>query len=147
MGFTVYYRSTRPIPPSEAEAVKQAAKVACHGRTWLGCEPVRFFSGQGDDRLLGGSKPNFQPHPRDAAAAANEGLPDGTVRDMLDVLGRLSRDFSIDWEINHDHSDGPVGFIRGGPCDEQVLSQVEAFADLGDILSADLDGLIDQDLT
>jgi hypothetical protein len=33
-----------------------------------------------------------------------------------------------------DHSGGPIGYIRTGVCDPEVLSQIEAFADLGDIL-------------
>src|SRR2546426_11760610 len=131
MGFKIYYRSTRPVAPTEADAIRQAARAANEGRTWLGCEPVHF-SPSDDGYLLGGSKPNFQPHPDDAAAAAREGLPDGTPRDMLDILCRLSRDHDVDWEISHDHSDGPVGYIRGGVCDDEVLLQVHALANLGD---------------
>jgi hypothetical protein len=134
MGFTIYYRSTRPVSPAEAAAIERAAANACRGRTWLHCEPVHFFSGNEGGHLLGGSKPNFRPHPDDAASAARRGLPDGSARDMLDVLCRLSRDHGIDWEISHDHSDGPVGFIRAEECDGDVLVQVEAFADLADYL-------------
>jgi hypothetical protein len=134
MGFTVYYRSTRPVSPAEARAIGRAADELCRGRTWLSCEPVGFSPDRDDGRLLGGSKPNFQPHPDDAAAAAREGLPDGTARDLLDILCRLSRDHGVDWEVSHDHSGGPVGYIRAGVCDAAVASQVEAFADLGDIL-------------
>ena|SRR2546422_1760043 len=133
MGFSINYRSTRPISSAEAESIARAAASANEGRTWLSCEPVHFILGD-DGHLLGFSKPNFQPHPDDAASAAREGLPDGTARDMLDVLCRLSRDHGVDWEISHDHSDGPIGFIRRGVCDQPVLDQVEAFADLGDIL-------------
>jgi hypothetical protein len=139
MGFTVYYRSTRPVSPEEADAIEQAADRLCRGRTWLGCEPVGFFAERADGRLFGGSKPNFQPHPDDAAAAAREGLPDGTTRDLLDILCRLSREHGVDWEISHDYSNGPVGTIRDGIADGDVLSQLEAFADLGDILG-DLGG-------
>jgi hypothetical protein len=135
MGFTVYYRSTRPVSQAEAEAVEQSVDDLCRGRTWLGCEPVGLFPGQADGHLFGGSKPNFQPHPDDAAAAARSGLPDGTTRDMLDILCQLSRDHGVDWEISHDYSDGPVGYVRDGVCDEAVLAQVEGFADLGDILA------------
>jgi hypothetical protein len=132
MGFSIYYRSTRPVNPAEADALREAARAACAGRTWLSCEPIHFFAGQEDGHLFGGSKPNFQPHPDDAAAAAREGLPDGTARDLLDILGLLSRDHAVDWDLSHDH--GPVGYIRGGVCDQHVLDQIEALADLGDIL-------------
>lgn len=133
MGFSIHYRSTRPFAPADSETIKAAAQGANAGRTWLSCEPVRFYPDE-DGHLWGGSKPNFMPHPDDAASAASTGLPDGTTRDMLDVLCRLSRDHAIDWEISHDGSDGPIGHIRGGVCDEDVLVQIELFDELGDIL-------------
>jgi hypothetical protein len=51
------------------------------------------------------------------------------------VLSRLSLDHGVDWEISHDASDGPIGYIRNGICDDEVLNQVGALADLGDIFS------------
>src|SRR4051794_1575394 len=113
MGFTVYYRSMRPLAPAEADAVRGAARAANEGRAWLGCEPVHFFPGDDAGHLLGGSKPNFQPHPDDAAAAARQRLPDGNTRDMLDVLCRLSREHGVDWTLGHDH-DPDIGSIRAG---------------------------------
>lgn len=145
MGFSIHYRSTRPVSPAETEAINRAAQEACQGRTWLSCEPVRFYSGDEDGHLIGGSKPNFRPHPDDVASAARQGLPDGSARDMLDVLCRLSREHGIDWEISHDYSGGPVGSIRAGLCDDGVLSQVEAIADLGDILGEELGDLGNED--
>jgi hypothetical protein len=146
MGFTIYYRSTRPVSPARADAVAEAALDLCRGRSWLGCEPVGFFSGPDDGHLFGGSKPNFQPHPDDAASAARSGLPDGTTRDMLDVLCRLSRDHQIDWELMHDHSDGPVGRIRRGVCDNEVLALIEGCVHLCDFFedpTADFESEID----
>jgi hypothetical protein len=96
---------------------------------------VGFFQNLSDGRLFGGSKPNFQPHPDDAAAAAREGLPDGNLRDLLEVLCQLSRDHAVDWEFSHDYDPGPIGFIRGGVCETRLRHQVEAFADLGDVLT------------
>jgi hypothetical protein len=141
MGFAVYYRSTRPLDPSQAAVIAQSAAELCRGRTWLHCEPVCFFPGSAEEHLLGVSKPNFLPHPADADSAGRSGLPDGTIRDMLDVLSRLSRDHVVDWEIGHDHSGGPVGYIRGGVCDDEVLSSIEMFVDLANNLSDELEGL------
>jgi hypothetical protein len=115
-------------------AIQQTVQAANQERTWLSCEPVHFFPGDNDGHLFGGSKPNFMPHPDDAASAVQSGLPDGTTRDMLDILCRLSRDHAVDCEISHDDSGGPVGYIRSGICDEEVLAQIEAFADVADIL-------------
>jgi hypothetical protein len=134
MGFAVCYRSTRPVGVEEADGIKQAANTLSRGHTWLGCEPVKFFSAQDDGSLFGGSKPNFQPHPDDAAAADRMGMPNGAMHDLLDILCQLSRDHRIDWEISHDHSGGPVGYVRAGACDEAVAAKIEVFADLGDVL-------------
>jgi hypothetical protein len=59
-------------------------------------------------------------------------LPDGTASELIAILCRLSRDHGVDWQFSHDASDGPIGEIRAGVCDEQVLAHVELFADLGD---------------
>jgi len=125
MGFSIYYLSTRPVNRMEAEALDRAARVASRGHTWLACEPIYFFHGQKDGHLRGASKLNFQPHPDDAAAAARSGLPVGTVWDMLDVLCNLSLDHGVGWEFSHDADHGPIGYIRAGVCDEDLLAQVE----------------------
>lgn len=141
MGFSIMYRSTRPVSTAEAASIKEAAEAACRGRTWLSCEPVHFNSGSEDGHLLGSSKSNFHPHPDDVASAKNEGLPDGTLRDLLDILCQLSRDHGIDWEVHHDHSDGPIGLIQAGECEGDVVAQVEAFADVAEFLG----GLSDEE--
>jgi hypothetical protein len=142
MGFTVYYRSTEPLRPPDADAIREACGAANEGKTWLSCEPVVFFPDADDGHLFGGSKPNFLPHPDDVQSAATEGLPDGTTRDMLDILCRVSRERGVNWEISHDHSDGPIGYIRSGECDPAVVEQIEAFADLGEMLGNDLDSFL-----
>lgn len=134
MGLSVYYRSVQPVDADLTEVIRDAARQASQGRSWLSCEPVRFHTADEDGHLVGASKPNFQPHPDDAASAATTGFPDGTTRDLLEVLCHLSREHGVDWEIGHDYSDGPIGQIRDGECDEDVAMQIEAFAELGDIM-------------
>jgi hypothetical protein len=134
MGFSVYYRSTLPVAKTVQDAILEAADAASDGRTWLSCEPICFFRCE-DGYLGGGSKPNYMPHPDDAADAASQGLPDGTLRDVLDILCRLSRDHSVDWEISHDHGDEPVGYIHGEVRDDEVSARIEGLADLGNILT------------
>lgn len=139
MGFSLYYRTLEPVGVDRAEAIRTAAASLSRGRTWLSCEPVHFYPDQEDGRLSGGSKPNFNPHPDDRAAAAREGLPDGTARDLLDILCELSREYGVDWSISHDHDPGPIGFIRAGGCDPRVRDKVEALADVADLIGGMLD--------
>jgi hypothetical protein len=134
MGFEFYYRSTRPVTSTEAANIEQAADEVTRGHTWLSCEPLILSASEEDGHLEGGSKPTFQPHPDDATTAAKEGLPDGTIQDLIEILRQLSQSHAIDWEISHDHSDGPIGYIRNGVCDSEVLKQSEAFARLSGIL-------------
>ena len=136
MGFSISYRSTRPVSPQEAVAIRRAADQESAGRTWLSCEPVHFFVEGPEDQgwLFGASKPNFSPHPDDAASAASEGLPYGDVRDLFDILCRLSRDHGIDWEISHYLEPGPAGYIRDGVCDPRLRGLPEALADMARLI-------------
>lgn len=138
MGFAFYYRSTRPVTPTEAANLQRAADELTRGHTWLSCEPLILSASEEDGHLEGGSKPNFQPHPDDAVAAAREGLPDGTILDLINILRQLSESHDIDWEISHDYSEGPIGVVRNGVCDSAALTQAEGFASaielLGDTL-------------
>lgn len=90
---------------------------------------------------MGGSKPNFQPHPEDIAAAESEGLPDGTVNDIITALCELSKSQRVDWEFSHDHDPGPIGFIRNGVADQSLITQINAFATLAGELSGLMDDL------
>jgi hypothetical protein len=139
MGFTIYYRCTRQLTAAEAEAIRQGARQANRGRTWLSCEAVHFFAGLDEGQLVGGSKPNFTPHPDDVASARRTQLPDGDVRAMIDVLCQLSRHHRVDWEFSHDYDRGPIGYIRDGVCEADLATQIEAFAALPAILAEALD--------
>ncbi len=66
------------------------------------------------------------------------------MNDLLEILCELSRQFGVDWEISHNYSDGPLGYIRGGAIDDDVRTQCEAFNDLASDLGMegfDLDDL------
>ena len=138
MGFSIGYQLTEPVTGEIEAAMLDATDSLCAGRTWLSCEPPCLVNYDGI--LAGASKPNFAPHPDDVASAESEGLPAGTVNDLLEILSQLSRQFNVDWEISHDYSDGPVGYIRGGEIDDDVRTQCEAFNDLaGELGMADFD--------
>jgi hypothetical protein len=139
MGFTVYYRSTEPVSAALRSQVNATTDVLCEARTWLSCEPVWFFAnGGGNGFLEGGSKPNFAPHPDDVAEAEAEGIADGTIQDVMDLLCELSREFGIDWQFSHDHDRGPIGFIRDGHADADLCNEIETIAMLAGTCSGDL---------
>ena len=142
MGFSISYTSTEQISPAVQTEMIAALSGLSQNRTWLSCEPPRLANHAG---LLGGSsKPNFSPHPEDVASAKASGQSDGTVNDLLEILCELSRRFGVDWEISHDYSEGPLGYIRQGDCDDDVRTQCEAFGDVAvDIL--DVMGELDND--
>lgn len=138
MGFSFSYETTEPISPLLQQEIVAASDQLLSGRTWLSCEPPHLTNDGG--RLRGNSKPNMMAHPDDVTSAQTESRPDGTVRDLLEILVVLSGRFDIDWEIAHDHSDGPLGYIRNGICDDVVREQCEAFSDLTqDLLDEDVD--------
>jgi hypothetical protein len=132
MGFAIAYTTTEQISPALQREIIDSLKKHSAGRTWLSCEPPWLINQDG--YLVGGSKPRDDFDRRDVASAKAEGLPDGTVNALLDCLCGVSAEFDIDWEISHDYSDSPVGYIRCGECDDEVRSLCQAFTDLGDDL-------------
>ncbi|HEY4259799.1 MAG TPA: hypothetical protein VGM98_06560 [Schlesneria sp.] len=134
MGFTVYYRSTEPMESDKAAQIRFALQAANEGRTWLSCEPAHLFLDQEDGHLLGGSKPNFTPHPDDIASAEAQGLPDGTLMDVLRILCDISEEHGVDWALSHDHDPGPIGFVREGTPDSQLVGELEQISELGGLL-------------
>ena len=129
MGFSVHYESTTPLSPETLLAVTSDAAQLTKGHTWLSCEPL-LLEDRGDGRLSGGSKPTFVPDPRDVASAMNEGLPDGSIKDVIAILCELSRRHGVDWEIVHDYADdGPTGHIRDGVADREVLEFIDGIAE------------------
>ncbi len=118
MGFAVTYRSVDAVTPAKFHEINQAADKLTEGRTWLSCEPLLLMHLPEDAHLYGSSKPAFEPHPDDVASAEQEGLPDGTLHDVIAILCELSRMFDIDWEIGHDY--GFLGHIREGVVEDAV---------------------------
>lgn len=94
-----------------------------------------FHSTEDDEILSGGSKPTIEPDANDVASAATEGLPDGTVNDLLDVLAAASTEYSVDWEISHDHSPEPIGFIINGNKDPMLIDLANTFEQLNEAIA------------
>jgi len=133
MSASIYYRSLRAVSDAERATIEAAARAAEQERTWFSCEPVSVHLSEGG-YLRGGSKPNLAPDDQEAAAADQSPLPDGTVLDLLEVLSKLSRDYRIDWEIVFEQ-DLPVGFIRGGHCDQDVITGAEQLIEVARMLA------------
>ena len=132
MGFSIHYRSTRSVTPSEAEAIDQTAARLCDDPEWAGCEPVDFFEcldanlnggPYPEGHLSGSSKLSFQA-PEELALPGEE-TRIVTIRDLIDTLCQVSRDHQVDWEIEHDYHIGPVGYIRSGLADDNLVAEID----------------------
>jgi len=130
MGFSVSYRSTNPLSPAQIAAIQYATDQLNEGRSWLSCEPPHFYENSEPGCLKGGSKPAFELDPIEIAQVEQEGLPDGTLADLIEILCVLSRDHGVDWEIGHDF--GFIGNIVDGDADAAVGQFVEALAGIFD---------------
>lgn len=136
MGFTVYYQSTKPVMHELHPSIANDVTELCKGRSWVSCEPIHFY--EFGPKLRGGVKPNFTPSAFDIASAKSEGLPDGTIANVIEGLATLSQKYGIDWEFSHDHDPGPIGFIRNGVAESRLMSQIEAFGMLAGLMSGEL---------
>ncbi|MEZ6045238.1 MAG: hypothetical protein R3C11_06575 [Planctomycetaceae bacterium] len=132
MGYSIGYATTSPVFLKTFEAMEAVNHELYLQRTWLSCEPI-YLHRKEDGYVTGSSKPTFVPDPEDAASAEAEGLPDGNVIDALNILAQLSSEFNVDWMIDDDYSEGPIGYIRDGVIDSSVkkhLSGIMAMAAL-----------------
>jgi len=134
MGISIYYRTLRAVSDEERTTIEAAATSANAGKEWLNCEPVHFFPGEGG-YLRGGSKLNLTPHDEDVATAAESGLPVGDMPSLIQVLSQLSRDHHFDWEVVFDQGP-PIGFIRNGHCDQEVLRAAEQVSEAARMLAS-----------
>ncbi|MFK8114597.1 MAG: hypothetical protein AB8B91_20515 [Rubripirellula sp.] len=133
MGLSIQYRSTDAMHPALAYEIKQHADRLSEGYSWLSCEPVTLTQLSGG--FLGGaSKPNFFPVEVDIDCSSKDGVPDGTVLTLAEVLCTLSREHGVDWEIGHDFESEPIGRISHGKVGEELVEQLEALGSVGDLL-------------
>lgn len=140
MGYAISYTSLTPVSEPDFAEIQLITKGLNGAYTWLSCEPI-WFSRDSEGYLTGFSKPNFDPHPDDRRSAEAEGLPDGTLRELLDGLCLISRRFGIDWQIGDDHAE-EIGFIRGGDFDDAVWRHFDSMAVAVSAFQADqLEGL------
>jgi hypothetical protein len=126
VGFSVDYRSTRPVTAAEAEAIDQAAARLCDPPDWVGCEEISFYEcleAYGEGHLSGSSKPDLEAH----WVYKIPGVETRIVPtwELIDALCQISRDHQVDWEISHDYRDGPVGYIRSGLADDKLVAEID----------------------
>jgi hypothetical protein len=129
MGCEVSYCSTRPVTPEEAEAIDESASRLCENPDWVRCEPIIFVScidGHTGGPLSGSSKLSFKPF--EELASPDLEMYDATIHDLLNALCELSREHKVDWEISHEYSDGPVGYIRTGVADDKLVAEIDRLA-------------------
>ena len=138
MSFSIHYRSTETMHPAQAFEIKQHAESLVGRYSWLSCEPISLKQ-QPDGYLSGQSKPTFFPAEVESEAVHIDGMPDGTVLSLAEVLCVLSREHGVDWSIGHDYEPEPIGQISNGVAGEDLIEQLETFGSIGDLLDDSLD--------
>ncbi|MEX2112660.1 MAG: hypothetical protein WD845_05705 [Pirellulales bacterium] len=139
MGVYIHYRTIDPLDATRAAAIRAAARKFDSGLSWLYCDSVCFDDYPSDNRLTGSSKLNLQPHPDDRAAATASGLPDGNVRNLFEALCEISRVHLVDWEVSHEFSSEPLGFILGGVIDDDLILAADGFEEASAYLAEDFE--------
>jgi hypothetical protein len=132
VGFCIHYRSTRAVTAAEAEAIDQAAALKSDDDNWgVGCEPIMFHECLDADlnggpypegHLSGSSKISFEP---EKLVIPGEETRIGTMHDLIDALCQISRDHQVDWEIEHEYHEGPVGYIRSGLAEDKLVAEID----------------------
>ena len=134
MGFDISYRTTEQISSSLQREIVDETDSLYAQHSWVHVTGPTLSDDGGF--LLGSSRLSPQCDEDDAADARLGGAPDGMLAALLDSLCKLSAKFDIEFEIEHDHSEGPVGVIRYGKADDAVQSTFDG-------LDAMFDGLED----
>jgi hypothetical protein len=117
MDHTILYRSLATVDHQTRGDIEAAARE--YGA-------VEFAPGSGVGYLEGGGKPNIGTDPDLATAAAKAKCPDGNVAYLLEILCRLSAEFTVDWELTGDDEQGSLGFIRNGNADEELTQAIRS---------------------
>ena len=132
MGIALLYKPTDPVSPALQDEIFDAALVLADGRNWQGCEGPFFAVDEDDEeQFFGFSKLNLSGEkPGDV-----EGLPNGNLKDLLDILCQLSQRFGVNWDLSDDYGD--LGVIRNGICDEETRVQIEVLSEVLDELDWD----------
>jgi hypothetical protein len=76
-----------------------------------------------EGHLTGSSKLSFKA-PEELAIPGEE-TRIVTIRDLIDILSQISRDHQVDWEIEHEYHEGPVGYIRSGLADDKLVAEID----------------------
>jgi len=145
MAFTVHFQSTEPISSIVHQSLSESLAQLTHRHHWAGCEPpVLADELDASGKILGSCRPNFMPIPDDYLNCDSKRLPDGSIHDVIDILSQLSSEFVVDWQLDHDHHEGPIGFIRNGSVDIQLKLEITHIAGIGTVVADALAHLPEQ---
>lgn len=133
MGFSISFRTTEQLSPARQREVLESLEQQAAGYLWLDCEPPRLM--EEDGILLGASRLSFAAD--EDIASAGDDLPEGTINELLDCLCHVSKELEVAWEIAHNDSDGPLGYIRRGKCDKEARNECIDLADMAHELKQD----------
>lgn len=131
MGYTIAYRTAKPVGVEKREAIFRHAEELAAARSWCSCEPLVLMPEPDGDHLFGCSKPSFFLDPEEVAEAEEEGLPDGTIDDLVESLRLISAEHQVDWLFSDDYEES-VGSIIDGECDAQLQQKLREVRSLID---------------
>ena len=135
MGFDVSYTTTERISPTLQREIIDQCQSLYSAYSWVNVTGPSLDNEDG--YLAGSSRLSPDVDADDAADARDSGHPDGRLKELIDCLCRLSAKCDIEWEIEHDHSGGPFGYIRGGNADADVRDTIDGLDAMFDEMDGD----------
>ena len=115
--------------PAAAFEIKQHCTALISELDWAGCETVKLDQTT-DGMLIGSSETTFAID-LDGDLTAEDTIG---IASLIDVLCELSRCHQVDWCIEHDYEDEPIGCVREGIADVAVIEELSTICTIGEML-------------
>ncbi|MCA8988505.1 MAG: hypothetical protein KDA78_12725 [Planctomycetaceae bacterium] len=141
MGFDISYSTTEIISPALQREIIADAEALYLAYSWVQCDGPSL---ENDSGYLTGCSRVSPSDPDGQEEAQQSDKPVGRLSHLLQALCELSSRHGIEWEIQHDHSEGVVGVIQYGIPDDAVRGTFEGLDELLEELG-DMDGMSPED--
>lgn len=133
MGYSICYRSSKPMDDETRSKIEAEVSELCTGYGWFSCDPISFHDGVkiagNESHLMGASKLSFEIDSDDVAEAKAAGYPDGTPATLIEILCQISDKHGVDWEFTDDESSS-FGSICNGKPSPQLVDALRSFDEL-----------------